>query len=70
MEAYAIHYNREGGPKLGTVLGRLESGSRTLADIDSPPEELENLVQDELVGDTGEVGFDNKAGRNMVRFKS
>jgi len=69
VEAYAIHYNREGGPKLGTVLGRLESGRRTLADIDSPPEELDNLVQNELVGFTGEVGFDNKAGRNMVRFK-
>ncbi len=68
IEAYIITYNRTRNPKRGVVIGRLEDGRRTLANIDSNPEELLRLEREELVGKTGKVYHDAQEGRNFVQI--
>jgi acetyl-CoA C-acetyltransferase len=68
VEAYVIRHDDAGKPLKGTVIGRLEEGNRTLADIDANQEELLQMEKFELVGTKGDVRHDQATGRNTVRF--
>jgi acetyl-CoA C-acetyltransferase len=68
VEAYVIRHDKTGNAQKGTVVGKLEDGSRTLADIDASPEELLRMENIELVGQHGNVRYNQAAGRNLVRF--
>ena len=68
VEAYVIRHDHAGRPLSGTVIGRLEEGSRTLAVIDADPDELLQMENIELVGKTGDVRHDPGSGRNVARF--
>jgi acetyl-CoA C-acetyltransferase len=68
VEAYVIRHDSAGEPALGTVLGRLADGSRTLAHIQAGKEELLEMERTELVGAEGRVGFSSELVRNIVSF--
>jgi len=70
VEAYVIRHDNAGLPLTGTVIGRLEDGSRTLAVIDADPEELLQMEMVELVGKQGVVRYDQGSGRNLARFNA
>ena len=67
-EAYVIRHDREGRPLLGTVIGRLPDGRRTLAHIDAGTDELEEMERIEMVGRTGQVRTVSEKAGNRVRF--
>ena len=69
VEGYTVHYDRKQQPELGTVIGKLENGRRTLAHIKAEKETLREFEQKDLVGQTGEVNFDSSTGLNRVTFK-
>ncbi|MFX1339604.1 MAG: hypothetical protein ACFFDK_13410, partial [Promethearchaeota archaeon] len=66
IEAYTIYYERNGTPKRGIVIGYLDDGNRTLARIEDEPERLEELENEELIGRTFKVQFDNESGVNLI----
>ncbi|MFX1296112.1 MAG: hypothetical protein ACFFD2_14840 [Promethearchaeota archaeon] len=66
IEAYTIAYDRKGIPKQGIVIGRLENGRRTIANIEAKTELLLNLEQQELVGLTFPVRFNSNIGLNSI----
>ncbi len=66
IEAYTFHYNREGQPIKGVVIGRLENGRRTIAEIKAGVEELLKLERQELVGKQGKVHEGSCNGRNKI----
>jgi len=68
VEAYVIRHDNAGSPLTGTAIGRLEDGKRALANIEAGPEELLLMEKIELVGQQGNVRYDEKTGRNLVRF--
>jgi acetyl-CoA C-acetyltransferase len=68
VEAYVIRHDKAGKALKGTVIGRLEDGNRTLANIDAGPEELLQMEKFELVGTKGDVRYDKATGRNVARF--
>jgi acetyl-CoA C-acetyltransferase len=55
VEAYTVIYDREGAPRRGIVLGRLESGERFVANTPHDRALLEALVARELCGAPGSV---------------
>jgi acetyl-CoA C-acetyltransferase len=63
IEAYTIIYDRRGSPEYGVVMGRLENGKRTLANISSS-KTLLKLEKEELVGKTFSVKHNNKTKQN------
>ncbi len=68
IEAYTIIYDRKGLPERGVVMGRLESGERTLANIDADPDILLKLEQQELVGQTITVRYNAETKYNKLIF--
>ncbi|HHO77308.1 MAG TPA: acetyl-CoA acetyltransferase [Deltaproteobacteria bacterium] len=68
VEAYVIRHDRKGNPEKGTVLGRLNDGSRAFAHIDADTEALLRMEESELVGAAGDVLHDHESGCNMVVF--
>ncbi len=68
VEAYVIRHGSTGSPVKGTVAGRLEDGSRTLAHMDADVDELLHWETHELVGREGVVRHEEKSGMNLVRF--
>jgi acetyl-CoA C-acetyltransferase len=70
VEAYVIRHDKTGQPQKGTVLGKLEDGGRTLADMDANSEELLHMENFELVGRRGPVRYDEAASRNFFRFSN
>ncbi len=59
IEAYTIIYDRKGLPEFGVVIGQLESGERTFALILTDSDTFLKLEQQELVGKTYLVEYDN-----------
>jgi acetyl-CoA C-acetyltransferase len=55
VEAYTVSYDREGAPRRGIVLGRLESGERFVANTPQDRALLEAIVARELCGAPGKV---------------
>lgn len=70
IEAYTIIYDRKGLPKRGVVMGRIESGERTLAIIDTNTEIFLELEQQELVGQTFMVKYDTVTKYNKLIINS
>lgn len=66
IDAYTIYYERNGKPKRGIVIGHLADGSHTLARIEADPEILQQLEDQEFIGRTFKVHFDNKSGFNLL----
>ena len=67
IEAFVIRHGRDGNAVDGTVLVRMENGSRTLAAIEATGAELEAMERDELVGLAASVRHDAVGGVNRVR---
>jgi acetyl-CoA C-acetyltransferase len=55
IETYTVAYARDGRPNCGIVLGRTASGQRFLANTPGDPLILEEFVQLERVGQTGQL---------------
>jgi len=68
VEAYVIRHDRDDNPYLGTVIGRLENGRRALAHIRADVSDLPGMEKNELVGKSGRVVYDDRAGYNFVEF--
>jgi acetyl-CoA C-acetyltransferase len=68
IEAFVIRHGRDGSATDATVLARLENGARALARFDAPGAELEALENEELVGRSGTLRHDPKAGLNLFRL--
>jgi acetyl-CoA C-acetyltransferase len=68
VEAYVIRHDNAGKPVQGTMVGRLNNGSRTLAVIDADTDGLLLMEKIELVGKQGDVRYDEATGKNMARF--
>ena len=66
IEAYTLIYDRTDKPIQGIILGHLDDGRRTLAQIDAKPEEFLKMAQKELVGQICNVHFDTKSCLNMA----
>ncbi len=66
IETFTIQYNRNGRPETGIVMGRLEDGSRTLADIKADADALIEMQEKGLIGKTGMVRFDREQNRNFI----
>jgi acetyl-CoA C-acetyltransferase len=63
VEAYTVLYDREGAPRRGILLGRLESGERFVANTPDDRALLEALVERELCGAKGKVECRDGIGR-------
>lgn len=63
VEAYTLLYDREGAPRRGIVLGRLESGERFVANTPNDRSLLEALATREMCGTEGEVAVRDGLGR-------
>ena len=68
VEAYVIRHDNAGKPMQGTMVGRLNNGSRTLAVIDADTDGLLLMEKIEWVGKQGDVRYDEATGKNMARF--
>ncbi len=66
VEGYTIYYDRDGSPRRGIAVGRLENGGRTIAVILASPEKLKRMEQNELVGEKLIVNHDSNKGRNLI----
>lgn len=62
VETYTVHYDRDGSPTRGVVLGRYDDGARFLAN--TPTAILDDFVREEQVGRRGRV----TAGETVSRF--
>jgi acetyl-CoA C-acetyltransferase len=63
LETYTVLHDRDGAPMRGLVIGRLDDGSRFLADTPDDPAVLQGLVTREAVGLRGRVTTTDGAGR-------
>lgn len=66
IEAYTIIYDKKGQPERGVLMGHIENGQRTLANIIADSETLLKLEQQELVGQTYKVEYDPNAKYNKI----
>ena len=66
IEAYTFIYDRQGQIERGLAIGRMENGSRALAQIDSESILIKNVEQQELVGRTFKIEFDAKLKLNKL----
>jgi acetyl-CoA C-acetyltransferase len=55
IEAYTVLYERDGTPRNGIVVGRLDDGRRFLAQTPEDARLLEDLVREEAIGRRGRV---------------
>jgi len=69
VEAYVIRHDQKGEPEKGTVIGRLEDGRRSLAQIQAEAGLLVEMEKIELVGKTGRVRFDPDSGLNQISLE-
>jgi len=69
VETYTVVFGREGEPKFAVVFGRLEDGSRFIANAEPDPELLRWMTEEEMVGRKAKVRHDAETGRNMVAIE-
>jgi acetyl-CoA C-acetyltransferase len=62
VETYTVGYDREGAPARGIVVGRLDDGSRFLANTPKDRALLEDFVKHDALGRPGRV--ERRDGRN------
>jgi acetyl-CoA C-acetyltransferase len=55
IETYTVTYNRDNAPSQGIVIGRLENGSRFLANTPQDRTLLENLTTHDCIGTAGRI---------------
>lgn len=66
VETYTVAFSRDGEPELGIVIGRLEDGSRFLANTPADPELLRAMTEEEFIGRPGRVTSDATAQKNII----
>jgi acetyl-CoA C-acetyltransferase len=66
VETYTVVFNRAGEPKFGIVFGRLEDGSRFIANAEPDRELLRWMTEGEMVGRRAKVRHDEETGRNIA----
>jgi len=69
VETYTVVFDRAGEPQRGIVLGRLEDGSRFIANTEPDKELLHWMTQEEMVGRGVEVRHDGESGRSIVSIE-
>jgi acetyl-CoA C-acetyltransferase len=69
VETYTVVFDRAGGPEFAIVVGRLEDGSRFIANTEPDPELLRWMTQEEMVGRGAKVRHDADTGRNIVSIE-
>lgn len=67
IETYTVTYD-DGRPDRGIVIGRLENGSRFVANTPDDEEILREMVGREMVGMEGRVEHKKSSGRNVFSF--
>jgi len=55
VETYTVLFDREGAPMRGLVIGRLDDGSRFLANTPPDPTLLDTMTRQEMIGTRGAV---------------
>lgn len=65
IETYTVVHDREGNPKSGIVVGRLDDGRRFLANTPTERSILIGMESQEMVGTRGTVSYDVASGRNI-----
>lgn len=68
IEAYTIPYDRSGKPKYAIIIGKLESGIRTISSLMADPDYLLKFEKEELVGKKCKVKFDPNSKRNLANL--
>jgi hypothetical protein len=66
IEAYTFIYDRQGEIERGLAIGRMEDGSRALAQIDSESILIKDVEQIEIVGKTYKIEFNAKQKVNKL----
>ncbi len=66
IEAYTFIYDRQGSIQRGLAIGHMEDGRRALAQIDPKSIHVEDVEQQDLVGKTYKIEYDNKAKLNKI----
>ena len=66
VETYTVVFDRAGEPEFGIVFGRLEDGSRFIANTEPDRELLRWMTEEEMVGRRAKVRHDAETGRNVV----
>ena len=69
VETYTVVFGREGEPKFGVVFGRLEDGSRFIANTEPDPELLRWMTEEEMVGRRLNVRHEAETGRNIAAIE-
>jgi acetyl-CoA C-acetyltransferase len=69
VETYTVVFDRAGEPEFAIVVGRLEDGSRFIANTEPDPELLRWMTQEEMVGREAKVRHDADTGRNIVSIE-
>jgi acetyl-CoA C-acetyltransferase len=65
IETYTVVHDREGEPDYAIVIGRLEDGSRFIANTAQDRSLLETMVDTEMIGVAGNVRHDNASEKNI-----
>ena len=58
VETYTVGFGREGGPEIGIVIGRLDSGERFIANTPTDADLLWSMTREEFIGTKGTVNTD------------
>lgn len=66
VEAYTLIYDRNNKPEKGLVIGRMEDGSRAVAYINGSTDGLADYETVDIIGKTGNAGFDSESGFNLL----
>jgi acetyl-CoA C-acetyltransferase len=68
VETYTVAFGREGEPEMGIIIGRLDDGSRFVANTPPEPETLWTMTREEMIGRRGSVEHDAATQRNIFTF--
>jgi acetyl-CoA C-acetyltransferase len=69
VEAYTVGFDRSGEPQAAIVVGRLEEGSRFIANTPPDRDLLLWMTQEEMVGRQATVRHDPDRGKNVVTIE-
>jgi len=69
VEGYSVGFNRAGEPEASIVVGRLEDGSRFIANTPHDRDMLLWMTQEEMVGRQAIVRQDPEKGKGLVRIE-
>jgi len=69
VEGYSVGFDRAGEPEAAIVVGRLEEGSRFIANTEGDREMLRWMTETEMVGRQAVVRQDSEKGKGLVNIE-